>query len=448
VREARILVGDVRERLKSLPDQSVQMVCTSPPYWGLRDYGTATWIGGDAACDHSPERRGGRFATPVSSKQASNTGSGTASARECPCGATRQDHQIGIERSPIEYVAAICDVFSEVWRVLRDDGVVWLNLGDSYAGGKTGRTDQGRDIGGRGGNYAGGDFPLGEQRPVPPGMKPKDLVGIPWRVAFALQAEGWYLRSDIIWSKPNPMPESVTDRPTKAHEYIFLLTKAERYYYDAEAIAEAALQPLGEPVTAGIQVKQALLGRSIGTLGTNYGAITRNKRSVWHIATQSYAEAHFATYPEKLIEPCILAGSSEKGQCPQCGAPWERVVDISRRDTRPAKESKYGGLETDIRGSGEGNVAFGLARRTEATVTTTGWQPFCICGAGEATPQTILDPFCGSGTTGVVAMRHNRHFIGIELNPQYAQLARKRITGDAALFNAVEVLRGDGEDAA
>jgi DNA modification methylase len=210
---------------------------------------------------------------------------------------------------------------------------------------------------------------MGYFRPVSAGLKPKDLVGIPWRVAFALQADGWYLRSDIIWNKPNPMPESVTDRPTKAHEYIFLLTKRASYYYDNEAIREEfADDRMGCP-GGGVR-NYAPNDRKDGTdskmlqwSGSDRGG--RNKRSVWHIATQPYAEAHFATFPEALIEPCILAGS--------------RVDD------------------------------------------------------------TVLDPFCGSGTTGVVSCRHNRHFIGVELNPTYAELAEKRITGDAALLNRVEV---------
>src|SRR5664280_812731 len=235
-----ILQGDVRSCLKQLEDGSVQCVITSPPYWGLRDYGTATWEGGSASCDHKGkpmatkagfnERYTGR--APVDTDKQSECLEFYKDV--CPkCGARRIDSQIGLEPNPEAYVADLVEVFHEVKRVLRNDGVLWLNLGDSYNGG-----------GGAGGDYGIGG--LKEGQPKYPGrhiltMKPKDLVGIPWLVAFALRADGWYLRSDIIWNKPNPMPESVTDRCTKSHEYIFMLTKSERYYYNAEAIKEAAM---------------------------------------------------------------------------------------------------------------------------------------------------------------------------------------------------------------
>jgi DNA modification methylase len=255
-----ILQGDCREVLATLPEQSVQTCVTSPPYWGLRDYG----VGG----------------------------------------------QLGLERTPDEYVAKMVETFRAVRRVLRDDGTLWLNLGDSYAGGKTGRDDADRphSAGQERGQYdVGADAVYrNKQRPVPPGLKPKDLVGIPWRVAFALQADGWYLRSDIIWHKPNPMPESVSDRPTKAHEYLFLLTKSERYYYDADAVSE--------PTTCPERGREALNGedavaRKLRGFGNHLGTYgTRNRRTVWTVATRPYKGAHFATFPPKLIEPCILAG--------------------------------------------------------------------------------------------------------------------------------------------
>jgi DNA modification methylase len=407
MRTARILVGDVRDRLQSLPAQSVQTCVTSPPYWGLRNY--------------------------------------------------QMDGQLGLESTPDAYVQAMVEVFREVRRVLRNDGTVWLNLGDSYANnGQSGLN-----------NNAGGTSTLGPNRDglgehnkawtrsrpkqtVPAGLKPKDLVGIPWRVAFALQADGWYLRSDIIWSKPNPMPESVTDRPTKAHEYIFLLTKRASYYYDAEAIAETSIYG-GK--------RRAF---SMGVLPTGNErpgadadiAATRNKRSVWHVATQPFSGAHFAVFPEALIEPCILAGSSERGQCPQCGAPWERVVErgesdyarinretgCSWRDMNAAAVDEGKGLISHRAHIGQTRDENGNCFSYKAAPSKhLGWQATCTCDAGEAVPQTILDPFCGSGTTGVVSCRHNRHFLGVELNPAYAELAYKRITGDAALLNRVEV---------
>ena len=310
---ARILVGDCRETLKSLPDGSVQCCVTSPPYYGLRDYG--------------------------------------------------HDGQLGLEPTPDEYVANLVGVFREVRRVLRDDGTVFLNLGDSYAAGKTGRDDGHRRN--SWGVFADGEAKpehmagTGKNRPAPPGLKPKDLIGIPWRVAFALQADGWWLRSDIVWSKPNPMPESVTDRPTKSHEYVFLLSKSQTYYYDADAIAEPGVIPAG--TYAAVKGK-ATRARTMGLrepsgneregVGWTYTG-TRNARTVWTITTQPYKESHFAVFPEELARRCIVAG------CPKGG--------------------------------------------------------------------TVLDPFGGSGTVGAVAFGNGRDAVLCELNPEYTDMARRRI---------------------
>jgi DNA modification methylase len=318
VSRALLHCGDVRQVLATLPERSVQCVVTSPPYWGLRDYGTAQWDGGTAGCDH----RG----APQQSQSSTLAGTGHGNGKKLSpmlqemtvpfrdlcgkCGARRVDNQLGLERTPEEYVANMVAVFREVRRVLRDDGVLWLNLGDSYAGG----------------NYRGGAaenlspsqsrshgshaFMASKQPPIPAGLKPKDLVGIPWMVAFALRSDGWYLRSDVIWAKPNPMPESVTDRPTKAHEYLFLLTKSASYFYDAAAIAEES--------TCDRMRGPALHGDLISTNGNSGLARremepTRNARTVWTIATQPYAGAHFATFPEELARRCILAGSKPEG---------------------------------------------------------------------------------------------------------------------------------------
>lgn len=324
---ARVLVGDVRQRLAELQDCSVQTCVTSPPYWGLRDYG--------------------------------------------------HDGQIGLEQTPDEYVAELVEVFREVRRVLADDGTLWLNLGDSYAAGAYSSRQRLDELGER---YTGGGVKHSEPRTAPsklaPGLKPKDLVGIPWRVAFALQSDGWWLRQDIIWAKPNPMPESVTDRCTKAHEYVFLLSKSARYFYDAAAIAEPFLhaemqeeakrRKAAGPLPVGDYMAGS--GRHDGggyTGGVGFASAkdTRNKRDVWTIPTKPYAGAHFAVMPEALAEPCILAGS--------------RPGDL------------------------------------------------------------VLDPFTGSGTVGVVALRHDRDFIGTELNPEYAALAEARIYDDGPLMNAV-----------
>ena len=302
-----VICGSVFDVLPTIPDGSVNCCVTSPPYWGLRDYGV--------------------------------------------------DGQLGLEKTPEEYVAKMVAVFAEVKRVLRDDGTLWLNLGDSYA-----QTATMRNRNGVSDEFARPcrDPVADEGRKLNHGLKTKDLCGIPWRVAFALQADGWYLRQDIIWHKPNPMPESVRDRCTKAHEYIFLMSKKPRYYYDAEAIKEESHTPphapgcKPRPIT-GPTVRQKADGTSASQWAEDsqsriWGSGSRNKRSVWTVTTKPYSEAHFATFPPDLIKPCILAG------CPVDGV--------------------------------------------------------------------VLDPFMGSGTVGVVAYQNNRHYLGIELNPEYCKLGR------------------------
>ena len=303
-----ILVGDCLASLKTMADQSVQTCVTSPPYYGLRDYG--------------------------------------------------HDGQIGLEETPEAYVVRLVEVFREVRRVLRDDGTLWLNLGDSYA--RLGGTDRKISSTGKVGNTLKTLELLPCRKQTPPiGVKEKDLLGIPWMVAFALRADGWYLRQDIIWHKPNPMPESVTDRCTKAHEYVFLLTKRARYFYDADSIRE---EPSGRTDALGI-INTGADGKREKRQQTMHGNIGANARSVWPIATQPYSGAHFATMPPALAERCIKAG------------------------TRPG--------------------------------------------------DTVLDPFGGAGTTGLVADRLNRSAILCELNPNYAALANTRIKEDAPLFSEV-----------
>jgi DNA modification methylase len=367
--------GDCRALLRRLPDGCIQTCITSPPYWNLRDYGTGTWEGGDPACDHRD-----RSATGLLKSGKSSTLNGTMVTQEAACiqrghtcsrcGARRVDRQIGLEPTPGEYVETMVAVFREVRRVLRDDGTLWPNLGDGYASAAGGYDDDG-SVGAtampRIGRKTRAAIVAHRGRKPPSGLKPKDLIGMPWEVALALRRDGWYLRSDVIWAKPNPMPESVTDRPTKSHEYLFLLSKSERYFYDADAIRE----PLAPSTLADHASKRAR--KSKGSDGTaliaadNWGArcgvrkpkldeagavLGANKRSVWTVATQPYYGAHFATFPPALIEPCVLAGS--------------RVGDV------------------------------------------------------------VLDPFFGSGTTGMVAEKHGRKWIGFDLNPKYAELAKGR----------------------
>jgi DNA modification methylase len=309
-----ILIGDVRERLKELPEQSVNCCVTSPPYWGLRDYGN--------------------------------------------------DGQIGLEKTPDAFIAELVSVFSEVKRVLRDDGTLWLNIGDSYASFRDGKatpdTSRGQSTGtlvdkGKASNRKASTF---ANTPI----KHKDLVGIPWMLAFALRADGWYLRQDIIWHKPNPMPESVRDRCTKAHEYIFLMSKSPKYYFDSEAMKEPSTN-LGKTKIrfGGNKYGDSHDPKHATKSGNEYTDTGfRNKRSVWSVTTRPFKGAHFATFPPALIEPCILAGSPRGG--------------------------------------------------------------------------VVLDPFFGAGTTGLVAQRHDRKWIGCELNPEYAAIAQARIESESTLF--------------
>lgn len=318
----RILIGDALARLRELPDESVHCCVTSPPYWGLRDYGTARWDGGDEACDHLMPLGGGTKASGLA-KYANGLDDETVAAKveqrrkqypdECKrCGAVRRDEQIGLEPTPGWYRDVLVMVFAEVRRVLRSDGTLWLNLGDSYA--STSTYNAPRTSGGAFGRVASQRQP---NAGIPPGLKPKDLVGIPWRVAFALQDDGWWLRSDIIWHKPNPMPESVTDRPTKSHEYLFLLSKSDRYFYDAAAIRE--------PDAGTDHARKVLDGPSLepsGGLKSRHKGIRtvegrngrgRNARSVWSITTKPFPGSHFATMPPALAERCILAGCPKGG---------------------------------------------------------------------------------------------------------------------------------------
>lgn len=380
--EIRILTGDALERLAELEDGSVQCVVTSPPYWGLRDYGI--------------------------------------------------DGQLGLEKTPEEYVGKLVEVFREVRRVLRDDGTLWLNLGDSYAN----DTKWGGSSGGKHVEALYGKTGVGRQK-VTTGLKPKDLVGIPWRVAFALQAD-WYLRSDIIWSKPNPMPESVTDRPTKAHEYLFLLTKSARYYYDEAAIREDAVK-IGSP-----NHLQGGSGERAGTRDGLRGAqwdqeAGRNKRSVWTIATQPFPEAHFATFPPKLVEPCVLAGTSARGACSQCGAPFERVVDrpsappeVFTNREAPEDDLIYSGSRSGGKWKGQGQKL--QSWRDANPAKTIDWRATCDHD-GPTRPCLVLDPFAGAGTVALVCARLFRDSIGIELSADYASMAADRIRQDAPLLN-------------
>jgi DNA modification methylase len=294
----KFFTGNCLEILPRVEAQSVQVCVTSPPYWALRDYGTGVWEGGSHYCEHSNIRR----VHHQDEKQFTNTGSSRDKiGRECrSCGARLIDKQLGLEETLEAYIANLVAVFREVWRVLADDGTLWLNLGDVYSTGGSGQNGQNQSL--------DGGIPHSRKHQPFKDLRPKNLMGIPWRVAFALQADGWILRSDIIWAKPNPMPESVNDRPTKAHEYVFLMSKAERYYYDAEAIKEPANPEHRRPYPKKSRRYDGQ-GKDSGFTQNAMEYEMRNKRTVWTIPTQPYAEAHFATFPEELPKLCILAGS-------------------------------------------------------------------------------------------------------------------------------------------
>ena len=439
----KILQGDVIVRLRELPADSVHCCVTSPPYWGLRDYGTGRWEGGQSDCDHK-QVHGSQGKT---GQRANRSHPGEIPFKDTcgKCGAVRVDQQIGLEPTPESYIVRLVEVFREVRRVLRPDGTLWVNIGDSYNAhpGQRKTTD------------AAG--PKQRTRQVG-ALKPKDLVMIPARLALALQADGWWLRSDIIWHKPNPMPESVTDRPTKSHEYIFLLSKSADYFYDYVAIQEPAssdtharyargrsnthkwadggpgnqsiaksfdhmLQPGVHPKAA--EPNSRIKSNSSFSATVKDIVTARNKRSVWEIATQPFPEAHFATYPEELAGTCVKAGTSEHGCCAACGAPWERVVEHTPMEISSGpKSGGYGSRTTD-----------GLSGTmiSPALTKTTGWEPVCECG-GDPVPCTVLDPFSGSGTTGLVCAKAGLNYIGVELKPDYAEMSRRRIDSYAPLF--------------
>jgi DNA modification methylase len=353
-------------------------------------------------------------------------------------------------------VAALVAVFREVRRVLRDDGTVWLNLGDSYASSgipgqqaPTSRLGVGTDGSVRtSGGIPGHNPKMATQTfgraPTPLGCKPKDLLGIPWLVAFALRADGWYLRSEIIWHKPNPMPESVTDRPTKAHEQVFLLSKSARYFYDADAIREAHTTADDPRNRADYEPSRGRVmpmpnGEGVQRIGTN-GASTcpeggRNKRSVWTVATHPYAGAHFATFPPKLIEPCILAGCPERA-CGTCGAPWVRVVETTSADNATNERVTHNGVPGLTPGSSHDRVrALDGKNYQHVRHATDRFVPSCTHDADSA-QGVVLDPFTGAGTTIMQVLRFNRSAIGVELSPEYAALARNRVLDDCPLHNS------------
>lgn len=416
-----IRVGDALAELRKMPSESVHCVVTSPPYWGLRDYGVAD--------------------------------------------------QIGLEATPEEYVAKVVNVFREVYRVLRADGTLWLNMGDSHTSG--GRSTHGTRIGYKQETNAG-CLTVSEKRPVmPDGLKPKDLLGMPWLLAFGLRSAGWHLRQHMPWIKRNPMPESATDRPGTSCEEIFLLSKIEAYFYDREAVKMPASSQ-SHSRGNGVNPKAKMPGRNSRLFqdrdpqhpsarkprqNESFSAAvkslvaTRGRRNhdwfmdSWQgLLTDDEGEplafvvnpapcrdAHFATFPPKMAEPCILAGTGEKGCCPYCLTPFNRVTE--QVDTGLTQKTADGwdtgdGAHGTIHRNGREN---GESGQPVLVTRTIGFEPGCKCAGlfeQKPIPCTVLDPFAGAGTTGLVAARLGRNFIGIELNHEYRDLAIRRIQRD------------------
>jgi len=432
--------------LPALSAKSVQCCVTSPPYWGLRSYGFKK---------DDPARL----------------------------------KMIGLEPTFDRHLWNIVRVFREVRRVLRDDATLWLNYGDAYSGSW--------------GNYAPGGIKNQQRLQTEEGkrwarpaysdttvcqpmssmrLSPKNLIGMAWRVAFALQADGWILRSDIIWHKRSPMPESVRDRPTKAHEYIFMFSKSPRYFYDQEAVREKSLTPGDRRhLREDCRRTDPLADNSSRKATGNPTGFDRNMRSVWTLSHEPFAGAHFATFPTELVARCLKAGTSAKGCCPTCGAPWKRITESQRRATRPGTGSKVG-VPTDwASGSDHTTLGHAINRETNESVDrpmkpwaaaevgnrdpkrhvtefkTVGWRPRCECEGrlvkrktwvhfgdrrsyksvtdyfpegpqSEPNSCAVLDPFAGSGTVGVVCRRMGLDFVGVELNAGYCGMARRRIS--------------------
>jgi DNA modification methylase len=395
----RILHGDVIERLRGLPDSSVHCVVTSPPYWGLRSY--------------------------------------------LPDTHAEKSKEIGCEPTLAAHLdVMVNEVFAEVRRVLRPDGTCWVNYGDCYATSPNGRrADEVKRLGTDDRTFR--DKPFSTIQGV---MKPKDLCMVPNRFAIAMQDAGWWVRSEIIWHKPNPMPESITDRPATAHEKVFLFSKSERYFYDAVAVRTDAAPTSkarwqqdidnqvgsqrangGDRADRPMKAVRGLTPRHEGHINhTRLDATDRgsaNLKNVWSIATKPFKEAHFATFPPDLARPCILAGTSEKGCCPNCGAQWRRITeksfhphaDVSADAALRTKEQ----LDESSRWSG--------SQRGSVSHATVGWEPSCPCPRQSPVPAIILDPFGGAGTTGLVCAELQRDAVLIELNEQSIAIARRRI---------------------
>lgn len=448
--------GHVLDVLAAMEPESVQCVVTSPPYWGLRSYNTDPQLWGNHnGCAHDLAAAPGKVLTggtgEASGKQLTNAGSQYGNdwatvhpagyrasdthpgplqhagntGRENRSGAVCQHCQafygeLGSEPTPAMFVEHLVEVFRGVWRVLRDDGTCWINLGDSYAANRTYQVTDNKsvDVGNTGGMR------------VPPGLKSKDLCLLPERLAIALQDDGWYVRSRIAWCKSSAMPESVQDRPTGAWEHIWLLAKARHYFYDADAVRQPALLTGGGTVPTPDKAARAGL-TSNGTGATTLRSkdiAGANLRNYWVLGPEPLREQHYAAFPSEIPRRAILAGTSERGACATCGAPWARVVERTGVDNASNEVVP----DYDVPGLSKGSSADRVRRLSGATyqrvvAATDHWTPTCQCGTDETRPCVVLDPFNGSGTSMVVARALGRYAVGVELNPAYCAMAMKRL---------------------
>jgi DNA modification methylase len=457
-RTIRLYQGGALPLLREMPDESVDMAVTSPPFWALRDYGTGRWEGGDPACDHRPRpKRDARELTrrpglPGKALTSWTDRDATPMGNECTkCGAVSIDSQIGLEDTPDEWVASLVEVFREVRRLLRPHGCLLLECGDSYnsnaPGGMSGSTLS-----------KGGVQPRSSRGVAkkPGSLKPKDLVGQPWSLAFALREDGWWLRGAYIWDRPNPMPESVTDRCTTSHTTVFHLTKSMHYFWDPDAIAEpvaGTAHSRGRGSSPKGEREARVEGRHVGWDASVTELLpTKNARSVWSIPTEpsgiglcsvchafwprnapdqhcgADVIAHYAAFPVALAEKAIRAASSEFGYCPDCRSPWIRMVEKGAPELGANTWSAAGAGSYDLDAGGytdkslETNSTLKHVRAHE----TVGWEATCECG-GLPVPGIVLDPFAGSGTTFVAARRLGRHAVGTELNPHYCEMTARRL---------------------
>lgn len=337
MRKIQLLCGDSRDKLSEFPEQTFQTVVTSPPYWLLRDYYT--------------------------------------------------DGQLGMERTPEEYVDNLLSIMKEVKRVLRNDGILWLNIGDTYGG----RNEE-------------------KGKVKAHNTRKKDLVGIPWMVAFAMKKDGWILRQDVIWDRVNPLPDGAKDRPTRSHEYLFMFTKREHYFYDYYSSLEDSDKVSEGLQRFGARNQEGTFRHDQERVFEHYGK--RNRRSVWRTGVGSFPGSHFAVFPTKLIDPCISTSTSRKMACAACGTPIRRILG---KDKIPSQSKK--GYELKI--------------------VTKGWEPICSCNVSERKRSIVLDPFAGTSTTGMVALKYDLDFVGIDINPNYINMSKNVLTKSVDMFTEI-----------